>query len=119
MKRKYDYAHNLTISELNEHKKILEKAIDLCEKHKNAYFFHGYSRKNRQVHEDKNSMSAHFVVYTLGDLEIDISTTYSNANTYFKPIFMLNDERKDLRIARKALKIIVNQISIKIELKLY
>lgn len=118
MKKKYDSASDLSISQLTKRKDILEKAINLCKKHKNSFFFGGYSRKDRGWHEDKNSMEARFVVYTLGDLEIDIQTTYSCAHTYFTPRFYLNDEKRDLRIAKKALRIVTDQIMTKIELGL-
>lgn len=118
MRKKYDSASNLTISQLEKHKNLLEKAIHLCNKHKYSFFFGGYSRKDRDWHEDKNSMEARFVVYTLGDLEIDIQTTYSCAHTYFTSRFYLNDERRDLRIIKKALRIITDQINTKIEMGL-
>ncbi|SFM21947.1 hypothetical protein SAMN05421830_12216 [Desulfomicrobium norvegicum] len=116
MKKKYDSASGITINQLRNYQETLEKAIKLCEKHKNSYFFGGYSTKDRTWHEDKNSMESKFVVYTLGELEIYIQTTYSCAHTYFSSEFHLNDERRDLRIARKALRIITDQINTKIEL---
>ena len=116
MKKKYDSASSLTIDQLRKHQETLEEAIKLCEKHKYSYFFGGYSTKDRTWHEDKNSMSATFIVCTMGELEIDINTTYSCSHTYFTSRFYLNDEKRDLRIARKALRVIKDQISTKIEL---
>jgi hypothetical protein len=118
MKKKYDSASNLTIRQLEKHKSTLEKAIHLCKKHKNSFFFGGHSTKSRGWFEDKNSMEARFIVYTLGDLEIDIQTRYSCAHTYFTPRFYLNDERRDLRIIKKALRIVTDQINTKNELGL-
>lgn len=116
MKRKIDRAWSVTIAELRQNKYDLEEAIRLCEKHRNSFFFHGYKMRDRNWREEMNSMFTMFVVYTLGELEIDINTTYSSSRTYFKKLFLLNGEKRDLKIARKALKIINEQIEIKIEL---
>ena len=116
MKKKYDSASNLTISQLEKHKSTLQKAIHLCEKHKNSFFFGGHSTKNRGWFEDKNSMNARFIVYTLGDLEIDIRTRYSCAHTYFTPRFYLNDEKRDLRIIKKLLGLLRIKLTQKLNL---
>jgi hypothetical protein len=116
MKRRIDRAWSVTIAELRQNQSDLEEAIRLCEKHRKSFFFHGYKMRDRNWREEMNSMVAKFVVYTLGELEIDIETTYSSSRTYFNSLFLLNGEKRDLKIARKALKIINEQIEIKIEL---
>jgi len=114
MKRKIDRAWSVTIAELRQNKSDLEEAIRLCEKHRKSFFFHGYRMRDREYQERMNSMYAKFVVFTLGEIEIDISTTYSSRHTYFESNFILNGEKLNLRIARKSLKIITEQIETKI-----
>jgi len=116
MKRKIDRAWSVTIAELRQNKSDLEEAIRLCEKHRKSFFFHGYRMRDREYHERMNSMYSKFVVCTLGELEIDIRTTYSTRRTYSDSNFLLNEEKLNLKIARKALKIIIEQIETKIEL---
>lgn len=106
-------AKNYSLQDLIQSLETICKAIELCEKHRYSFFWSGYSMKSRGYYESINSMSSIIVVPTIGELDIEISTRYSTRNTYFTSRFVLNGERRDLRIARKSKRILEELIEIK------
>ena len=96
-----------SIKELIE---ICEKVISLQEKMKNSYFWDPpQSASTRRSYESYNSQSYEFI-YKGKKYKFCQSTVCSCRNVYFSSVFCINDERKDLRLVRKLLKDLRNEL---------
>jgi len=86
--------------------RLLKEAIELNEKYRTCYFWTPpQAAASRRAAEERDQIKFEFET-ELGTLYVSLYANYSCKNVYFYRTIYLNDEKKDIRVVKKILRML-------------
>ena len=97
-----------TVTTTSEQILLLEKTAITHEKYKNAYFWNPSNYSDERRRNEKRFPGESYTIETeLGELEVEQTYRESCRNCYYKFSVHLNGEKKDIRIIKKLLNLLI------------